>query len=57
MLMSFMAVLAYGIAIGLDIQCGCFGIGHRTSLGQQLLTDFALLSWSLLIFWSCKHAD
>lgn len=42
-LVIFIGVLIYGISLGLDIDCGCFGPAVQVSLTQQLLTDCGLL--------------
>lgn len=57
LLLVFIAVLAYGMAIGLDIECGCFGTGHSWSLGNQLLIDLLVVGWTLFTLWNCSHAD
>ncbi len=36
LLLLFVGVLSYGIAIGLDIECGCFGPEHPASAGVSL---------------------
>lgn len=51
LLLSFIGVLAYGVAIGLDIECGCFGSGLKFKLGQQLGIDLILLVWCLSSHW------
>ncbi len=48
MLLLFIAVLAYGIYLGLDIDCGCFGPGDPehgavSSLRTSLVRDLFLL--------------
>lgn len=48
LLLLFIAVLAYGIMIGLDIDCGCFGPGDPEAeafhdLRGALLRDLAML--------------
>ena len=45
LLIGFLGVLSYGIAIGLDIQCGCFGSGYELKLQQQTAIDLGLLLW------------
>lgn len=40
----FIPVLGYGIAIGLDISCGCLGRADLSSLPQALLRDLLLLT-------------
>lgn len=63
-LFLFIAVLAYGIALGLDIDCGCFGpddpehkafSGLRTALVRDLLLLIPL-AWSIChAFFTLKH--
>ncbi len=38
LLVLFLCVLAYGIRLGLDVECGCLGIGPRGSAGSSLST-------------------
>lgn len=45
----FIGILLYGIGMGLDIECGCFGPGHQVSLKIQLCIDLGLLCWGGLI--------
>jgi hypothetical protein len=45
LLCGFLGVLSYGIAIGLDIECGCFGSGYKLKLRQQIVVDLLLLLW------------
>ncbi len=52
LLIGFIGVLLYGIAIGLDIECGCLGTSYRISLRSQLLIDLGLLCWCYLVHWS-----
>lgn len=40
----FLGVLAYGLWLGLDLDCGCFGPGERTSLVQAFRRDLVLLA-------------
>ena len=49
LLVGFMLVLAYGMAIGLDIECGCLGSGFPMKLATQFQLDAALLVWSIFI--------
>ena len=55
LLLVFIAVLSYGMVIGLDIECGCFGTGHSLSLGNQLLIDLLVVGWTFFTFWNCSH--
>lgn len=50
LLVGFLGVLTYGVAIGLDIKCGCFGSGYKIKLRQQLGIDLVLLLWCV-----CGH--
>ncbi len=52
LLLIFISVLTYGIALGLDIECGCFGPAVHVSLGMQLLTDCGLLLICGIVYWS-----
>ena len=52
LLLLFISALTYGIALGLDIECGCFGPGVHVNLGTQLLMDFGLLLVCAIIYWS-----
>ena len=51
LLLCFLGVLSYGVAIGLDIECGCFGSGYKLKLKQQLGVDLVLLLWSVCTHW------
>jgi uncharacterized membrane protein YphA (DoxX/SURF4 family) len=55
LLLLFIGVLTYGIALGLDVECGCFGVAVHVSLGSQLLTDFGLLSICAIIYWTADQ--
>lgn len=44
LLALFIPVLGYGIAIGLDISCGCLGRADLGSLPEALLRDLLLLT-------------
>ncbi|MGL5120306.1 MAG: MauE/DoxX family redox-associated membrane protein [Plesiomonas shigelloides] len=50
LLVLFMAVLAYGMAIGLDINCGCLGQADLSGLPQALGRDAVLLGMCLLLW-------
>jgi hypothetical protein len=51
LLVVFGAALSYGIAIGLDFDCGCLGLGEseRGSLGSALARDLFLLALLALV--------
>ncbi len=51
LLVCFVGVLSYGVAIGLDIECGCFGSGYKLKLQQQLGVDLFLLLWCVCSHW------
>ncbi len=41
LLLLFLGVLGYGIHLGLDIECGCLGLGTRDPTGSTLKAAFA----------------
>ena len=49
-LMIFIGVLAYGIVLGLDIDCGCLGPDFSVGLKTQLLIDIGLVAWCGLAY-------
>lgn len=55
LLLGFLGVLSYGVAIGLDIECGCFGSGYKLQLKQQLGIDLVLLLWCLCTHWFLRN--
>jgi uncharacterized membrane protein len=57
LLCCFIAVLAYGIGMGLDIECGCLGPAYSLRLREQLMVDIGLLGWCGFICWSCKSCQ
>ena len=46
LLALFIPVLGYGVAIGLDISCGCLGKADLSSLPQAIVRDLLLLTLS-----------
>lgn len=48
-LLVFLSVLVYGLALGLDIDCGCFGTAFSVELKYQLLIDLGLVGWCGLV--------
>ena len=56
MLLVFIAVLIYGIHLGLDIDCGCFGPEDPEqaykSLKPALIRDVAMMAMVLFLYWS-----
>ncbi|MDU9048949.1 MAG: MauE/DoxX family redox-associated membrane protein [Candidatus Electrothrix sp. Rat3] len=57
LLILFVAVLLYGIQLGLDIDCGCFGSGdqqHSAAQGglhQALYRDLMMLAGCIFLYW------
>jgi hypothetical protein len=52
LLIVFVGVLSYGIAIGLDIHCGCFGVGSRpVGLHEALWRDLVLFVACGYLWW------
>lgn len=56
MLVLFIAVLSYGIHLGLDIDCGCFGpedpeLAYK-SLRSALVRDAVMMVAVAFVFWS-----
>ncbi len=56
LLVIFIGVLTYGIALGLDIDCGCLGPGVSLGLATQRLVDLALLGWCVLVHFLGKRS-
>ncbi|MBV5319118.1 MAG: DoxX family membrane protein [Desulfobulbaceae bacterium] len=56
MLILFMAVLGYGIRLGLDIDCGCFGPDDPEQaykgLKSALVRDAVLMAAVFFLYWS-----
>ena len=48
----FIVVLTYGILLGLDIDCGCFGARLKLPLQTQLVIDLVLVLWCGLVYGS-----
>ena len=48
----FIAVLTYGILLGLDIDCGCFGARLKLPLQTQLVIDLVLVLWCGMVYGS-----
>tara|TARA_B100000683_G_scaffold248986_1_gene262675 strand:+ start:653 stop:1144 length:492 start_codon:yes stop_codon:yes gene_type:complete len=60
-LLGFMGVLAYGIYMGLDVDCGCFGPGDPGSgepggLWGTFIRDAFMLGACLLMYWQRQVA-
>ncbi|CCH49672.1 MauE/DoxX family redox-associated membrane protein [Pseudodesulfovibrio piezophilus] len=60
-LLGFMGVLAYGIHMGLDVDCGCFGpsdpgAGAHGGLWGTLVRDMFMFAACLIIFWQRRVA-
>ena len=62
LLILFMAVLAYGIALGLDVDCGCFGPDDPEAaafhgLRTALYRDFLMMAGIVYLYaWRFKRA-
>lgn len=48
LLLLFLAVLTYGVAIGLDVDCGCLPFGVYESLQAAILRDLLLLTLAVV---------
>ena len=58
LLSLFLCVLGYGILLGLDIECGCFGTGDGSgslTLKQAAVLDSVLLATCGWLSWSMRH--
>ena len=60
-LLGFMAVLAYGIYMGLDVDCGCFGPsdspdGDGSGLWGTLIRDMLMFGACLFMYWQRRVA-
>jgi len=55
LLIAFIAVLSYGIILGLDVDCGCFGPGDPENayagLKTALIRDLGLLAMVCFLAW------
>lgn len=52
LLVTFMAALAWALAKGLDIDCGCFGHSDaRGNVGLAMLRDLGFLAIALCALW------
>ncbi len=52
MLLAFMAALAWALAKGLDIDCGCFGHSEaKGHVGLAMLRDLGFLAVALCALW------
>jgi len=53
----FLCVLGYGIILGLDIECGCFGAGdgrESLTLDEAAMVDLGLLLTCLGLVWASR---
>lgn len=60
LLLMFVAILVYGIWMGLDVDCGCFGPQDPESeafhgLWRTLFRDLFMLSGIAFLFWLRRH--
>lgn len=54
LLILFILVLLYGIQLGLDVDCGCFGSGEQHSsegLKQAVYRDLVMLAGCFFLYW------
>lgn len=51
LLILFLAVLTYGLQLGLEVDCGCFGPGEGVGLLQALWRDLLLLALGGVLWW------
>ena len=56
LLVLFVGVLTYGLALGLDIDCGCLGPDVSVGLATQRLIDLGLLGWCLLVYFASRRS-
>ncbi len=55
MMVMFVTVIAYALARGLNIECGCFGTVAGRKIGlMSLATDAALLGMSVWLSWRSR---
>lgn len=55
MIILFIVILGYGVMLGLDIDCGCFGaqeLQERQSLHHAFYRDFVFLGAAIFLYWS-----
>lgn len=57
LLALFVGVLSYGVWMGLDINCGCFGPGYHVSLKSQLFADVGLVLWWAVVYAAHKSVS
>jgi len=60
LLVLFMGVLGYGLALGLDADCGCFAPGDPETLyhggpRRALARDAAFLALCAFVYWQRRH--
>jgi uncharacterized membrane protein YphA (DoxX/SURF4 family) len=51
LLSVFVAVLSYGLFLGLDIDCGCLGAGYGLSMATMWTFDLSLLGLCVYLHW------
>jgi hypothetical protein len=56
LLLVFIGILAYGIWMGLDVDCGCFGAGDPEKkafhgLRSSLYRDLIMLAGAVFLYW------
>lgn len=58
-LLLFVGVLAYGMYLGLDVDCGCFGPGDPegqaySGMGDSMVRDLIMLAALAAVYWRRK---
>lgn len=61
-LLGFMAILLYAIHLGLDVDCGCFGLEEpgetgSGSLWESIIRDILMLGACLVMYWIRRATD
>ncbi len=55
MILLFIIILGYGVMLGLDVDCGCFGaqeLQERQGLQHAFYRDLVFLGAALFLYWS-----
>ncbi len=55
MIIMFIVILGYGVFLGLDVDCGCFGteeLEERQGLYHALYRDMVFLAGVVFLYWS-----
>ncbi|MCB9890085.1 MAG: DoxX family protein [Planctomycetes bacterium] len=57
LLLVFVAVLGYGMARGLDIDCGCLPFGIRESLTAAIVRDGVMIAAASFVLYSTRRCN